>query len=187
VRDVSNDTRLFLFNGLLKNKSGLYDEAIESLKKAVEFSPKKQAVYFELGSCYINKGEFIKGVEVLKEAFELDKRYGEARNIYALGLLYAGQDKEASAILEENYGTDIIPDPRLLRYYWVKKDFAKATLIAEKIVEQSPNNFESVVQLASIYNETGQKAKAIEQIKRAIEIKPEFKAEGEGYIKQLGQ
>ena len=44
-----------IFLATVYNKAQKYDEAIALLNKAINIAPKKQQLYFELGTSYLNK------------------------------------------------------------------------------------------------------------------------------------
>ena len=62
-----DDIREMLFLGLLYNKTGRFDDAINVLEKALKISPKKQQLYFELGTSYLNKKEYDKGARGIEK------------------------------------------------------------------------------------------------------------------------
>lgn len=185
IKRFPNDIRYMVFLGSFYNQFGRYEEAIDILRKAVSLSPRKQALYFELGSAYLNSGQNEKAIEVLRTAFELYPSFGEARKIYAVSLVRAGKIEFAEKILKEKYGTYIIADLRLMNAYNSVGEFNKVALVWEKIVEKSPNSAQYRVSLGAAYLQIGERAKAIEQLKKAIEIEPNFKDLGEYYISEI--
>lgn len=180
-----NDIRYLLFLSSLYNGAGRYDEAIIILEKALKLSPKKQQIYFELGSALLNKKEYAKAAEILKTAFELDSSYDDARKIYALGLVYDGKIDLAEEIIKKRYGVSVIPDLRLANAYAGRGESKKAAQIFEKIIEQNPSNAQYRVNLAANYLKINEKEKAIEQLQKAIELEPKFKQQGEYLINEI--
>ena len=57
--------------------------------------------------------------------------------------------------------------------------------VAEAIVENSPNNPQSHISLAAAYFEIGRNMNAIEEIRKAIELDPNFKTQGEQFIERI--
>ncbi|MCX6731853.1 MAG: O-antigen ligase family protein [Candidatus Parcubacteria bacterium] len=179
-----NDIRYMIFLGVIYNKAGQYDEAIDIFQRAIKLSPKKQQIYFELGVSYLNKKEYDKGLEVLKEAFEFDQEFFEARKIYAVAAIFAGKDGLAEELMK-NYGGTIITDERFLQAFNKRKMFDKVAAIWEKFIENNPKNAQYRVSLAAGYLQMGERQKAIEQLQKAIELEPRFKQQGEYYIKEI--
>lgn len=179
------DIRYMLFAGNLYSSGGQLDRAIAVMENAIELSPNKQQLYFELASAYFGKADFANGLATMKKALELDTTYEEARKTYATGLILAGQDSEAEKLIKEGFGTEFIPDARMANAYASKKEFAKVATIFEKIVAANPSDFNSHLKLAAAYAELKQNAKAIAEIQKVIELNPAFKEQGEAYINQL--
>lgn len=164
------DIRYKVFLGSLYNRGGQFDSAIKVLSEAVAQSPMKQSVYFELASSYLNKKDFAKSEEILKNAFELDKTYDMARIVYAVSLINSGKTKDASALLVEGFGTDVYPDDRLVNAYYNNGEFAMAAAILEELIKTDPSNVDNYTRLAKIYSELRKKDKAIEAYQKAIFI-----------------
>ncbi|MBX4210759.1 tetratricopeptide repeat protein, partial [Candidatus Parcubacteria bacterium] len=55
----------------------------------------------------------------------------------------------------------------------------------EARIAQNPNDYNSYPPLAGAYLQLGQPAKAIAALRKAIELNPQFKTEGEQYIKDI--
>lgn len=179
-----NDIRYMVFLGVIYNKAGQYDGAIDILQKAIKLSSKKQQLYFELGTSYLNKGEYAKGFEILKKSFELDPEFFEARKIYAVAAIFAGKDGLAEELMKD-YGGTIVTDERFLTAFNERKMFDKVAAIWEKFVEENPENAQYRVSLAASYLQVEKRQKAIEQLQKAIELEPRFKQQGEYYINEI--
>ena len=110
------------------------------------------------------------------------KRQAAVDYFKSLGFDYIALDLEAyrtgrmnEEILKETYGTYIIADLRIMNAYNLAGEFNKVVMIWKKIIEKSPNNAQYRVSFGAAYLQTGERAKAIEQLKKAIEIEPSFK------------
>jgi tetratricopeptide (TPR) repeat protein len=66
----------------LLNSIGNPDQALPFIKKAMELSPLKQAMRFELIQSLYALGKSAEAMAEAKSAYELDKRYDQARGIY---------------------------------------------------------------------------------------------------------
>jgi len=185
IESSPQDIRYMAFLSTLYNRAGQYDLAIEQLKKAIEISPKKQALYFELGGAYFSKEEYENAADALKIAFEEEKTFDTARNMYAVALVFAGDDDLAEQILKERYGSAFIADQRFANAYAKIKRFDKVALVWKKMIEKNPGNAQYRVNLAATYLETGERNKAIEQLQKAIEIESTFKEQGESLISEI--
>jgi len=185
--EAPRDARYQLFAGNFWRNMGDYQKALGYLQNARELSPKKQAILMEIGSVYLNSGEYDKALEVLKEAYDLAPTYDDARIAYAVGAIYKGDNKLAEEILaplNEQYG-GAIPSELLLQAYVKRNDYQNALKIAEALVAQDPGDVSRHVSLAALYLQVGERVKAVEELKRAIELNPQFKDQGEYYIKEI--
>ncbi len=179
-----NDIREMIFLAAVYNKTQKYDEAISLLNKAIEVAPKKQQLYFELGTSYLNKGDYENGLATLKKSFDLDQTNGEARRIYAVSAIFAGKDALAEELMKEHGGT-IQDDERFLKAYAQKNNFEKVTAILKVFIDKNPTNAQYRLNLAAVYLQAGYRTKSVEQIQKAIEANPGFKKQGEFYISEI--
>lgn len=164
VKMAPTDVRYELYFGSFLNAYGLADEALKHLERARELSPKKQMVLFELGSVYLNKGEFEKALPYFKEAYDEAPEYGEAAIVYATGLIYAGRAEEADAVLTKRFETVFLADNRLLSAY-------AATHRYDRII--------------AVLLKDGRRDEAVSILEELIKQNPSFKSQGEALISQI--
>ncbi|MCI0542705.1 O-antigen ligase family protein [bacterium] len=181
------DARYESFTAILFTRFGLIDEAIAHLEIAHELSPNKQAIYLDLIGSYLNKGDKVKALSLAKEAYELEPNFQEAAKVYAVVAVHAGEQKLADEILQKSFGTTVVEDDNLINAYGATKQFAKAVEILELRVKNNPGDPQAHLRLAAGYSEMGQFAKAIAELRKTIELEPQFKEQGEGFIKLLEQ
>lgn len=179
------DARYESFAGMLFIRFGIFDEAETHLQKAHEVSPKKQAIYFDLLSIYLNKGDVPRARALAREAYELEPAYVDAAKIYATALIYNEEYALADELLLKHFGTTTVSDENLANAYAVKGQFEKAVEIFNLRVKENPTNGDMRLRLASGLAEMGRFPEAIGQIRAVIELHPEFKERGESYIKEL--
>ncbi|MEX0931908.1 MAG: O-antigen ligase family protein [Candidatus Paceibacterota bacterium] len=180
-----NDARYFIFIGSYLNTLGSLDEARGYLQRAVELSPRKQTMIFELGSNYLNAGMHDEALAQFKKAFELAPEYELARIIYAVSALYADEFALAEEVLTEHFGTDLVYDQRLIRAYSQKGMYDKVFAIWENEIAKNPNNPQLYMYRAGSYLETDQNQNAIADLRKAVELNPNFKNEGEFIIEEI--
>ena len=68
--------------GSLLNNIGNPEQALPYIKKAIELSPQKQAMRFELVQSLYSLGKSAEAMAEAKAAYELDTRYDQAKQIY---------------------------------------------------------------------------------------------------------
>ncbi len=180
LKETPLDPRYFLFYGSYLSKlhevasSVPFQEAIDDLEKAHELSPEKQTILIEIGSAYLNNGQYAEAVPSLKQAFELDTDDTDARIVYAVGLIYAGDNQTADQILAPLKNTDDGVDIRMLRaYYDTKQTDRLNSLLQMKL------------NIANQKLQNGDKQGAISEIKDIISIEPGFEKQGDAYIAQI--
>lgn len=184
---VPNDARYQLFTGALLNKFGRYRDALPYLLKAAELSPRKQQIYFELVTSYLNLNDYKTAVDVSRTAYELEPRYDDAAFIYATALIYAGDVAEAEkilALIEERRGSGIY-DERVLKALVETKRYERALRMLEEKVAADPENAQRRLSLAALYVEMGKRTRAIEELQKVIAQNPSFKDQGEYYIREI--
>jgi tetratricopeptide (TPR) repeat protein len=182
---VPGDARHHLFYASFLDRYGRYDEAIKQYEKALEFSPKKQAIYFGLLGAYLNKGEKEKALELAKTAFELEPEYNDARKIYAATAIYNNNEALAKELLVPIFGTTAINDDRIIRAYATIKRFDKVIQIWKERVKNNPKNLQFKFSLAAAYLGNNERTKAINEIKEIIKENPDFKKQGQYYISEI--
>ncbi len=185
IAKYPGDARQVLFLASFLNQYGRSEEALKYLEEALKLSPKKQSIYFEIGSSYLAAGKYKEAQEILKTAYELEPNYPEAAKIYALALIYADEQKLADDLLMEKFGTTLILDDRFVKVYAQKQQYAKVEAIWLERVKQEPNNPQFHLSLAATYAEEGKTTEAIAELERVKELSPESTEQVDFYIKEL--
>ena len=179
------DVRAKAFLSTLYGDSGDYKNAIAVAKEGLAVSANRQQFYFLLAEAYFKAGEGSLAADAMKTAYELAPDYPEAIHNYAMVLIFSGKPEIAEDLLEKHFGTRIYPDPKYINAYVAIGDFKKLTIVWEKLVEKNPEDWQFRLSLASAYVKTYRDQDAIRQLEKAIELNPDFKAQGEVFIKQI--
>jgi tetratricopeptide (TPR) repeat protein/O-antigen ligase len=186
VKAVPHDARYLLFAGNFFGRIGNYDTAFQHLNSALIESPKKQGIYFEIGSTYLAKGDRVKAFEHFKKAYDLEPSSPESQIIYLIGAVYTNNTQVIKEIVPKIDPKVLIFDDRLLKTYADIGDYNSVIAILTERLTRDPKNAQHKLSLASVYATIGQKQKAIDLIREVIAANPDFKAQGEEYIKQIG-
>ena len=115
--DLEKDARYQLMTGSFLSTMGFLDDALVHLERAKELIPNKQTIYFEIGAAYINKNEPLKALEAFREAYELAPGYLEAKIIYLIGAIYAGDRNLENKLISELPTKVVSGDNRILSAY----------------------------------------------------------------------
>ncbi len=185
LEQTPDDARYQLFMGSFLGAFGDNDGAIAYLQKAHELSPKKQTILFSLGSVYLGKKDYKNGVDIMKQAFDLEPSFDEARRIYAIALLYAKQGDLAAEVLKPLPSETVLSDQRLIRAYFLAGYFTKALESVDFLLKKEPSNVQYYFTRAAILNELGQRTAAIGDLNKASEINPAAKEQADYFIKQI--
>ncbi len=155
ISQTPNDARYQLFTGAFLKNMGQYKLAESYLEKAVELSPTKQTMLFELITNLSVLGEKEKVLELSQRAYELDKGFDGAKEYYIASLILNNDIKTARELMGETATTtsDVI-----IRAYLIR---------------------------ASEFMQKGDKNSAVLEIQKAIKIAPVFKEKGESIIQGI--
>ncbi len=185
VRESPDDARGWLFLAILQSRQGRLDESRNSLEKALALSPKKQQIIFLLADIYISLNQKDKALELVRQAYEADSSYGEAVKNFIIVSVINGQVEFAEELSQKHFGEKIFPEKRLLNAYAAVSRYDRVRDIWLKLLEEEPSNPQYHVSLAASYLKLGQRQNAILEIRKAMELDPRFKPEGERLISEI--
>jgi len=185
VDDNPNDARYRVYLGNFYASLGRHDSALEQFLAARALSPRKQTILFQVANLHIRKGENQEALVYLREAYELKPSYQEAAALYAAGLVLTGDDKNADAVLMEQFGTTVVPNDALVNAYAATKQYDRLLALWEERVRREPDNYQPRTALAAVYLVLGERNKAVTSLEEAIRLNPAFKEQGEFYIKEI--
>jgi len=173
IMETPNDARVYLFFGSFLNATGRFDEAIVSFERALELSPDKQSILFELAGAHANKGDMEKALEVTEYAFALTPDNPEGRIFYAVMLISAGQIELAEELLLEGFDTLAVDNDRLLNAYVAQGRFEVVEEIWQKRVARNPNNLQTWFSYAASFIVRDQIEEAVAVLEEAKEFLPD--------------
>lgn len=179
-----DDARYHLFTGSMLTAFKQYDQGLKGLQKASELSPNKQTIRFEIIGNLINSGKMADALKLAKETFELETSSNPSRVIYAVAAIYAKENKLADELLAPIQGTAFIDD-RVISAYAFTKQYGKIIPIIQAKINSDPSNIQNHISLAAAYLGNNQREAAVAEIQKIIEINPQFKEQGEFYIKEI--
>src|SRR5437867_9794963 len=108
VASAGDEAKKYYNQGLQQASQSKYEEAAESLRKAIEIRPKFPEAYHLLGIVYANgQRRLSDAAEAFKKAIELNPSFAEA--FYNLGLVYQAQGKTVEAEQELKKALTIHP------------------------------------------------------------------------------
>jgi len=161
------DARPILIYGTFLSRTNQLERAEEYLNKALILSPLKQAITFETARVQLNSNRPKEALAALKQTFESDPNYLEARERYALVAIDAGDTALANQLMEEVYGTQAVPDRRFTAWYARQKNYKRAAESLEGVLnEQGVSSDDDIFLLAGLYLYAGNREHSVEILDR---------------------
>ena len=185
VEETPNDARYLLFKGVFLRSVGQYEEAVLSLNKALEFSPQKQTIIFELGATYINKKDFKTALSVFKRAYDLEPSYGDAALLYGISAIYAGDTALADKVCAGISQARLYQDDRLVSVLVDVGRWNEIVKIFTFRIANGGDNVDNNMALAVAYLKTGNREQSISVLKRLSEKSPDIKEQIDYYISEI--
>jgi len=186
ISRAPNDARLRLFLGSLYDQYGLFEQAGESFEKALELSPEKQRIWYQLAFNRLNLKQYDEAQELLRRAYELEESSNTSKIYYALGSYYAGDIELGDSLLEQVSNKGAIIHERLLVNAFAELGlYDRLLFIWQARVAESPNDPQARLSLAATYLKIGAGEQAIFEIERVMELDPNFSAQGQFLIDEI--
>ena len=146
-KNSGGDARYQLMAGSFLSSVGLLEEALVHLEEAKLLMPGKQQIYFEMGAVYFNQSEPLKALQIWKVAYELAPGYVEAKVIYLVGAIYAGDRSVESEMIGKLTEREVVFDDRILNAYYASKRIDKVVSLLETRIKLDPANAERYQEL----------------------------------------
>lgn len=182
---ASTDARYLVLSGGFFSRFRQYDDAVKYLERALIESPNKQSIHFELGFAYLGKGDTQRMFDLFERAYDLKPSSAESQILYTVGAIYANKAdvvKEMFTIVPKD---TYITDARIMGACSRAGDYTTAVTILKARLEKDPTNLQNKFDLAKAYLMLKQKHTSISLIREMIAQDPQFKDQGETYIKQI--
>lgn len=184
IAETPNDARYLLFYGIFLSQIGSPD-ASEYLQKALDKSPQKQTMFFEVISNDLRLHKYDEALALAKKAQALAPEYTEATKIYALTAIYAGQSDLSDKLISSLSGEGRALDDRFLQAYVTMKQYDHVLPILQGKIAKDPNNFQTYINVAQTYLQLGYNERAIKEIQTAETLNPEIKTQADAFIQQI--
>jgi O-antigen ligase/cytochrome c-type biogenesis protein CcmH/NrfG len=179
------DARFPLFLGVLLDAYGAYAEAAPALARALELSPKKQTILYEIGSNAFARGDTAAMLAAFKQAYELAPENNDARLYYAAALIRAEGADAADELLQPLIASGAAADPRITAAYVARERYDKVAVIWEAKVKADPQNVQAHFTLAAAYFGAKNTARAISTLETVGNLIPSAKAQADQFIKEI--
>lgn len=177
------DARGYLLGGSYLNRIGQFAAALPLLQKAHELTPNKQAPLFEIAQNQLNERKYPEAIVAMKQAFELDPNFPDARRLYIITLLYAEKFSELGEFISKYPPSTL--DEALISLFIEKKQTYLIIKMYQQFMKDRPNDVQVRGSLAAAYFMNGDKVASIKTLEQAIKDFPEFKEQGTKLINDI--
>ncbi len=179
------DARLLLFAGSFLSRFGKVELAAEYLERARIVAPNKQSVLFAIASNYLAKNNYAEAEKLIKQAYESDPSYLEARKFYGLILLMRGKTEAAREVLEPAFGTIAVPDPQYINWFAQNGQYDLVLAAWQKLAPANPGNVQYQFSLAAAYLAVGRRAESVAVIKDIMARFPDYQGPAQKLIDDI--
>lgn len=161
--------------GLIEQKRGHHDKAIELIEKAIEIHPNNASFYLNLGLVYKNSLQYNQARTYYLKALNIDPKLTKA-HLY-LGNLLRDQGNIAGASAAFLNASKISPDNadiwyELGRCFEQQRETDQAIRCFQKAIELKPDQVNHYLYLGKAYYESEQYEPAEQALKKADELNP---------------
>ena len=167
--------------GLLYAEKGEYLKSLEELERAKTSDPQSIHIRLKIASVLIRLDRLDEAEAVLKEAKEIDPENLDLSLalifVYSYGERNEDLETEYEAFLKKAHGKkpkDIGISEYLAQFYFYKKRPQEAIDVYEKILESNPDYVEALFWLGYLYEDSGQRSKALKTWERGVDLDSSF-------------
>ncbi|MBI2096666.1 MAG: O-antigen ligase family protein [Candidatus Sungbacteria bacterium] len=194
VSGPAPDAKHLLFLGSIYNSSVALDptygrEALNVLQRALQLSPTKQQIYFELTSTYLALGNLDAALEAIEKAAQLDPSFPNAHLNAAVVAIVAGKrevgERELAAYRSLVPKLDETTIQRLIDAYVRVNDFRSIKSLLEEGIRTFPDSAELYGRYAAALSTLGDKEGAKTAARKAGALNPELQNAVDQFIKDL--
>lgn len=158
--------------------------ALKYGEMAHDMAPMKQSITITYIKELLTAGKYEEANNLAKEMYDSDRGYVNAKSVYALTNLYAGNFDLGEEMLMNLDGTMNV-DQSLYEAYKAANETNRLISILKKNLEVNPDDINSAVLLSGVYVDLGNKAAAITVLRNLAKAQPELATQIEEYIKTI--
>ena len=164
------------------------DLASSELRKQTEITPDDARYQLFMGSFLNRVGQTDEALGYLNRAHELSPTK-QAILFELASVHYNKKDlKKTEEYFKQAY--ELAPEYAIARNYYIQilmenKNFGELAQVLKAYAELSPEDPDAHIKLAALYASMGGRAQAVDELRKAIELSPSFKEQGEYYIGEI--
>lgn len=175
LQDYPSDPKIRCLLGTVLVRQRQHQEAERHLRQVTNMVPTFPKAHSELGNALLGQGRGNEAVECFERVVELLPNKSLAHFDLSIALSKLGRDDEAQQALEKSF--ELQPERKeLLEAVELQRagKFGKAEAIYRRILNRDPGNVNALRLLGGVAIEMGRYRRAIELLRSALDIAPEF-------------
>jgi thioredoxin-like negative regulator of GroEL len=153
---------------------------------AHDYAPQKQTITTEYIQELLSTNDIVTANQVAKSMYESDPTYEQGKGVYALTSIYAKDFDTAEKLLKDNKGV-VSVDEDITSAYVASGAKDRIISILNNNIKINPNDINSIIVLAKLYADSGNKSMATYLLNSVSKIRPDLKTQIDSYIKTLNQ
>ena len=170
--DAPYSARAPLFLGLVFETYGLPNEAKIALDEARTRSPRKQSILFQSGQNAFNRGARQEAIGYFRDAYELAPKFEEARVLYAVAAVLAGDDSLVRRLVREQMEQGGTFDRRIAGALASQKKFSLLAELSQQYLEKKPEDPQVRMMHAIALFAAGDSTNALRALDEAVRAIP---------------
>lgn len=182
---LPQNARFPLFLGVLLDTYGLHNDARAALERALELSPRKQSILFQLGQNAFARNDTEAAREFFRRAYELLPEYRDAHIFYAIALIHSGDHASADALLAPLIESGQAADSRLVGAYASRGEYGRIASLWRRHVEKNPGDMQARFTLAAALYASGDTSAAVSVLEQIGRDAPQAKAHADTVIAEM--
>ncbi|HKI62413.1 MAG TPA: sulfotransferase, partial [Mariprofundaceae bacterium] len=163
--------------GILCNRSGQFDKAVQYLQQAIEISPKRIEFQINLAGIYLARKQNEEALHWYKQALQLDAKSPHAQLGCGNALIELGLNSEAIEYLEQaskRQPEDLAVLIRLYHACYNLRRTEEARSYLDAILAKDPNHAEAHYSMGQLALEQGRMEEVEPEIRIALANKPDY-------------
>ncbi len=174
--DSRSRAYFYFIQGLLQEREGQYQQAIESYQQALNYDSLRAPLFVQLGVAYSLSGNIEQALQQAQEAIKRDEKYIPSYFLLGSILIRQNKVKEALPVYEKVIALE--PENQAALFilgtlYLNNSNYGQAIEVLQKVCQLAPDQAEAFMSLAGAYLAVDKKKEAIETYGQVIKLAPE--------------
>ena len=175
LEEFPNDTRMRCLQATAFNRLQKFAEAESVLRKVIEHHPEIPKAQIEMGHALFGLGRGVEAVECFQQVVKLTPQKSVAHVDLSVALSKIGRGQAARQALEQSFRLDPSRKTLLMGADHQRSGrFEDAEKIYRGVIAKEPENVTAIRMLGSLASETRRHGIAVRQLRKAVEMEPDY-------------